>query len=210
MWKIDFEKIKQDKLDQQYHRPANVGAVITLVIFYKNLKDHYGFGRKRFLYIMSQFAAIQHNEWRMTQHQVDEAVYRKGLDETLYHDYLQRAWKMVESDDTYTRILGRKPVQNKTDREDYNESVEVAYKITMLILTKQLHFGKKRMNDLQQFVKKDMWCILEGRVKLIEFMNMLHESCAQEFGALDDWIKKFGKVYCDDGLPLFPSKAMYE
>jgi len=26
MWKIDFEKIKQDKLDQQYHRPANVGA----------------------------------------------------------------------------------------------------------------------------------------------------------------------------------------
>lgn len=103
MWKIDFEKIKQDKLDQQYHRPANVGAVITLVIFYNNLKDHYGFVRKRFMYIMSQFAAIQHNEWRMTQHQVDEVVYRKGLDETLYHDYLQRAWKMVESDDTYTR-----------------------------------------------------------------------------------------------------------
>lgn len=208
--KINFTAVRQKELENMYHRPANVGAVITLVIFYKNLKDHYGFGRKRFLYIMSQFEAIQKNEWRVTQRQVDETVYQKGLDENLYHDYLQRAWKMVEQDDTYERIIGKKPVKNKADRDDYNESVEVAYKITMLILTKHLHFGKKRMNDLQKYVKEDMWCILEGRVKVIEFMNMLHKSCAQEFGALDDWIKKFGKVYRDDGLPLFPSKAMYE
>ena len=79
MWKIDFEKIKQDKLDQQYHRPANVGAVITLVIFYKNLKDHYGFGRKRFLYIMSQFAAIQHNEWRMTHTPIECLLVKEDL-----------------------------------------------------------------------------------------------------------------------------------
>ena len=52
--------------------------------------------------------------------------------------------------------------------------------------------------------------MIEGRVKIIEFMNMLHETSAQEFGALDDWIKKFGKVYQEDGLPLWPSQAMYE
>ena len=59
MWTIDFDRLRQEKMDRQYHRPQNVGAVITLVIFYKNLKDHYGFGRKRFFYIMDQFAAIE-------------------------------------------------------------------------------------------------------------------------------------------------------
>lgn len=210
MWTIDFDRLRQEKMDRQYHRPQNVGAVITLVIFYKNLKDHYGFGRKRFLYIMDQFAAIEKKEWKLTQVEVDKFVYERGLDEKLYRDYIQRAWRMVETDDTYSRILGRQLIRNKAEREEYNEAAEVAYKIAMLVLTKFLHFGKKRLNDLQEYVKKDMWCVIEGRVKIIEFMNMLHETSAQEFGALDDWIKKFGKVYQEDGLPLWPSQAMYE
>lgn len=210
MWTIDFDRLRQEKMDRQYHRPQNVGAVITLVIFYKNLKDHYGFGRKRFFYIMDQFAAIEKKEWRLTQAEVDKFVYERGLDEKLYRDYIQRAWRMVETDDTYSRILGRQLIRNKAEREGYNEAAEVAYKIAMLVLTKFLHFGKKRLNDLQEYVKKDMWCVIEGRVKIIEFMNMLHETSAQEFGALDDWTKKFGKVYREDGLPLWPSQAMYE
>lgn len=207
---IDFDFLHRKELSQTKHRPENVGAVITLVIFYKNLHDHYGFGRKRFLYIMEQFKRLVNKEWTLTQAQVNDAVSERGLDETLYRDYMQRISKTLDVDDTYRRLLGRSPVQNAQQRRGFNEAAEVGYKVTMLILTRYLGFGKKRLNDLQKYLKEDMWCIIEGRVKLIEFMWMLHGSCAQEFGALDDWLEKYGKVYQDDGLPLWPNKAMYE
>lgn len=207
---INFDFIRQKELSQTKHRPENVGAVITLVLFYKNLHDHYGFGRTRFLYIMDQFEKVVNKEWALTQAEVDDAVGKRGLDETLYRDYMQRISKTLNTDDTYRRLLGKSPVQNAQQRKGFNEAAEVGYKVTMLILTKYLGFGKKRLNDLQRYVKDDMWAILEGRVKVIEFMAMLHKSCAQQFGALDDWLAKYGKVYRDDGLPLWPSKTMYE
>lgn len=172
--RINFRKVQAKELAMTYHRPANIGAVITFVIIYKNLHDHYQFGRKRFAYIMEQ----------------------------LYNDYMHHAAKMAEIDDTYSRILDKSPVTSKRDREEYNEAAEIAYKVCMLILCRYLKFGKKRLNDLQRYMKADMWCILEKRVKIIEFMNMLHESCAQNFGALDDWMKKYHRVYGEDGMPL--------
>ena len=207
---INFDFIRQKELSQTKHRPENIGAVITLVILYKNLHDHYSFGRKRFFFIMEQFEKLVNAEWSLTQQKVDDIVAKRGLDETLYRDFMQRISKTLDVDDTYRRLLGKSPVQNAQQRKGFNEAAEVGYKVTMLILTKELGFGKKRLNDLQQYVKDDMWAILEGRVKVIEFMNMLHESCAQDFGALDDWFEKFGKVYRGDGLPLWPSKTMYE
>lgn len=207
---INFDFIRQKELSQTKHRPENIGAVITLVILYKNLHDHYGFGRTRFLYIMDQFEKVVNKEWALTQAEVDDAVGKRGLDETLYRDYMQRISKTLDTDDTYRRLLGKSPVQNAQQRKGFNEAAEVGYKVTMLILTKYLGFGKKRLNDLQRYVKDDMWAILEGRVKVIEFMAMLHKSCAQQFGALDDWLAKYGKVYRDDGLPLWPNKIMYE
>lgn len=210
MVSIDFDFLRQQKLARTKHRPENVGAVVTMVLLYKNLHDHYGFGRTRFQYIMDQFERWVNEEWNITQKQVDDVVARRGLDETLYRDYMQRISKTLDTDDTYRRLLGKSPVQNAQQRKGFNEAAEVGYKVTMLILTKYLGFGKKRLNDLQRYVKDDMWAILEGRVKVIEFMAMLHKSCAQQFGALDDWLAKYGKVYRDDGLPLWPSKTMYE
>ena len=210
MVSIDFDFLRQQKLARTKHRPENVGAVVTMVLLYKNLHDHYGFGRTRFQYIMDQFERWVNEEWNITQKQVDDVVARRGLDENLYRDYMQRISKTLDTDDTYRRLLGKSPVQNAQQRKGFNEAAEVGYKVTMLILTKYLGFGKKRLNDLQRYVKDDMWAILEGRVKVIEFMAMLHKSCAQQFGALDDWLAKYGKVYRDDGLPLWPSKTMYE
>ena len=209
---INFDFLRQQKLARTKHRPENFGAVVTMVLLYKNLHDHYGFGRTRFQYIMDQFERWVNEKWNITQKQVDDVVGKHGLDETLYRDYMQRCSKLVSKnvDDTYFRIMGREPVRNAKERQGYNEAAEITYKTVLLILTKYLGFGKKRLNDLQRYLKDDMWCILEGRVKLIEFMWMLHTSCAQEFGALDDWLEKYGKVYRDDGLPLWPNKIMYE
>lgn len=150
------------------------------------------------------FDFIRQKELSQTKHRPE------NVDETLYRDYMQRISKTLDTDDTYRRLLGKSPVQNAQQRKGFNEAAEVGYKVTMLILTKYLGFGKKSLNDLQRYVKDDMWAILEGRVKVIEFMAMLHKSCAQQFGALDDWLAKYGKVYRDDGLPLWPSKTMYE
>lgn len=172
--RINFRKVQAKELAMTYHRPANIGAVITFVIIYKNLHDHYQFGRKRFAYIMEQFDRYQKREWGLTQKEVNEVVTMQGLNEQLYNDYMHHAAKMAE----------------------------IAYKVCMLILCRYLKFGKKRLNDLQRYMKADMWCILEKRVKIIEFMNMLHESCAQNFGALDDWMKKYHRVYGEDGMPL--------
>lgn len=36
---INFDFIRQKELSQTKHRPENVGAVITLVLFYKNRRD---------------------------------------------------------------------------------------------------------------------------------------------------------------------------
>lgn len=200
--RINFRKVQAKELAMTYHRPANIGAVITFVIIYKNLHDHYQFGRKRFAYIMEQFDRYQKREWGLTQKEVNEVVTMQGLNEQLYNDYMHHAAKMAEIDDTYSRILDKSPVTSKRDREEYNEAAEIAYKVCMLILCRYLKFGKKRLNDLQRYMKADMWCILEKRVKIIEFMNMLHESCAQNFGALDDWMKKYHRVYGEDGMPL--------
>lgn len=37
---INFRKVHAKELAMMYHRPANIGAVITFVIIYKNLHDH--------------------------------------------------------------------------------------------------------------------------------------------------------------------------
>ena len=173
---INFRKVHAKELAMMYHRPANIGAVITFVIIYKNLHDHYRFGRKRFAYIMEQFDRYQQREWGLNQEEVNEVVTMQGLNEQLYNDYMHHAAKMAETDDTYSRILDKPPVVSKRDREEYNEAAEIAYKVCMLILCRYLKFGKKRLNDLQRYIKADMWCILEKRVKIIEFMNMLHEN----------------------------------
>lgn len=199
---INFRKIHEKELAMSYHRPANIGAVITIVIIYKNLHDHYRFGHRRFTDIMEQFEQHQQMPWKLTQKKVNHVVAMHGLDETLYNDYMQRAVKIAEIDDTYRRILSKSPVASKQDRQDYNEAAEIAYKVCMLIICRYPRFTKKRLNNLQQYIKNDMWCILEKRVKIIEFMNMLHESCAQDFGALKDWMAKYHRIYGEDGMPI--------
>lgn len=199
---INFQKVHAKELAMAYHRPANIGAVITFVIIYKNLHDHYRFGSRRFADIMEQFKQYQRKSWSLTQKEVNRAVVMHGLDEKLYNDYMQRAAKMAEIDDTYSRILDKPPVVNKRDRQDYNEAAEIAYKVCMLIVCRYPRFTKKRLNNLQRYIKEDMWCILEKRVKIIEFMNMLHEECAQDFGALKDWMAKYHRIYGEDGMPI--------
>lgn len=206
---INFAAVYQKQLENTYHRPENIGAVITMTIFLKELHDHYGFGRRRFKSILEQMEKIINENWYITKAQVDEIVDVRGFDDRLYRDYMQRISKTLDMDDTYKRIIGKEPIRGGKQREAFLEAAEVGYKGIMLILAKYSGFGKKRITDLQQYVKEDMWNILEGRVKIIEFMAMLHKSCAQKFGALNDWLKKYGKVYRDDGLPLWPHEIMY-
>lgn len=55
---INFRKVHAKELVMMYHRPANIGAVITFVIIYKNLHDHYRFGRKRLRILWSSLTGI--------------------------------------------------------------------------------------------------------------------------------------------------------
>lgn len=57
------------------HRPDNIGAVITLCLFYKNLHDHYHYGKPKMEDIMACFGRIQCSDWTITDADVKAGRY---------------------------------------------------------------------------------------------------------------------------------------
>ena len=87
-------------------------------------------------------------------------------------------------------------------KKEYLEAAEVTYKLTSFILCTKYKFDKRKLNLLQRYVKNDMWALIDGKCKLTEFFWMLHTECRLEFGALDGWMKRYGKIYGEDGMPI--------
>ncbi|ERT60786.1 hypothetical protein HMPREF1250_0278 [Megasphaera vaginalis (ex Srinivasan et al. 2021)] len=89
---INWHKVHENKQAEQYHRPENIGAVITMVLLYQALHDTYGYGRATFAKIMSTFGDIQAGEWSMNSEDVDMKSQNKSL---------ERCFIMSKNEETY-------------------------------------------------------------------------------------------------------------
>jgi len=203
MYQLNWGAIRAAQAARTMHRPDNIGALVTLLIFYKNLHDHFLYGKPKMDGIMNWFGKIQNGKWPgLTGQTINKTNDANGMDANMYRDYMHRVVKIVEKDDTYKRILGRPPIRKSEDKKGYLEAAEVTYKLTSFILCTKYKFDKRKLNLLQRYVKNDMWALIDGNCKLTEFFWMLHTECRLEFGALDGWMKRYGKIYGEDGMPI--------
>ena len=149
------------------HRPDNIGAVVTLLILYKNLHDHFLYGKPKMDGIMKWFGRIQNGKWPgLTEQIINKTNDANGMDANMYHDYMHRVVKIVERDDTYKRILGRSPIRKSEDKKGYLEAADWTYKLTAFILCTKYKFDKRKLNLLQRYIKNDMWALIDGNCKL--------------------------------------------
>ena len=187
--------------DKLYHLPDNIAAVTVMVVFYKNLHDHYRFGRRRFPAIMELFGKAQYIKWDLLRKKLDSLDHDAGMDERLFKDFMNKVQKVATTDTTYREILGSKPISGNDERVNYRNSAEIAYKMFLIVLHETYGFTPGKIKNVQRYVKDDLICINEGRCKLTEFFEMLEEECGQEIRALQDWKAKYGSVHGPDGMP---------
>lgn len=187
------------KRKSEYHRPANVGAVITLVFIFQYLHDQYGWGRYRFHSIMDEFEKFMQPPYPKYKDEFDTLV-DDGMDRQMYDDFLRWLPKSQDIDDSYTIILGHKIIKNKKDRDDFVEAADIAYVLTIKILHEQFNFKKERMKRLQRKLKFYTECVFEKRVRIIEFMDCMSRECGQHYGALNTFLKNHGPMlsYIDE------------
>ncbi len=190
---INWGKVRWTIGKQQLHRPDNVGAVITFTLIFQHLHDTYGWGRYKFAEIMHEFEEFMHPPYPDYRH--DYAVLADvGMDTQMFHDYLRRTPKMQEKDDTYRIVLGRPVFCGKVERGRYIESAEVTYLLNLRILHEKFKFKAKKIRRLQQHLKLYQRCIIDGDVRIVEFMQYLSMKCGQRYGALETYIQNTGKA----------------
>lgn len=185
---IDMQKVSWGEKDK-YHKPDNVGAVVTFTLIFQHLHDTYNYGRFKFAEIMNEFEKFLQPPYPKYEQDYN-TLLDVGLDRQLYQDYLRRLPKAQEQDDTYSYVLGKQVFTNKKERERYIESAEVTYLLVLKILHEKCKFTKKRINKLQKYLKDAENSIFNKDVKIVEFMECLSQECKQRYGILEDYRKK--------------------
>ncbi|WP_301859562.1 hypothetical protein [uncultured Megasphaera sp.] len=165
------------------HTAANAAIVSTEVLIYQALHDKYGFGRGRFARIENLVDGysqhINHNGDRYIGYRdkLDDA----GLDLQLKRDFIR--W--------IKKALG---ISGKAERTGAEAGMEYTYTLMLYALWDVFGFRQGRLRWLQEKLKFYAGIILEGEVRIPEFMKCMALECGQKFQYLESWEKQYGEL----------------
>ena len=155
----------------------------VMSITFLKLHDRYGFGRHRFQKMLSI--------WNEVQETTDENLVRGWRREVVDHGFDDRI--NIEFGKRIQKLI----TGNKKDKYLIAHTRDLAAGTVIIIMHALINdhgWRKKRIRDLQEYLKDDSYALKNGEITIWEIMKVLQRECDVKSELLEYYERDYGEV----------------